>query len=136
MPPPPPPDDGPFIVELWDSKTDLFLATLRDDMVLDLSTFDFVLEDVTITIRASAEGEFAGQIEAVRLNFDNNFSYVDRAEPYALFGDGGGDLKGGFTLDAGEHEMNFEVFSSNNMKSKSLLDDFTMSFTVVDEFVF
>jgi hypothetical protein len=54
---------------------------------------------------------------------------TENTQPYALFGDAGGDLRGG--LHIGEHQVKFDFFALDNAKGTHLASE-VISFTLAD----
>ena len=106
---PPPPSLGRYY--LADADTDQPLIELSNRSVIDPA----VLAGHNLTILAvlNKSNPDALFTESVRLNFDSGAATrVEHVEPYALFGDVDGDLRGGLALNEGLHQIAFDFYDT------------------------
>jgi hypothetical protein len=121
-----------LLIEIWNAKTDVAVATLGNGTILDLELLDLLASgDATIAVTAVAGGDLDGMIGSIRLSIDDDlYKKWERAEPYTLFGDKNGDARGGLVLGEGEHTLELEVFENGGRRQLTLLGDFTIDFEV------
>lgn len=135
-PPPPPPetdpdegegdsgDAGQIAFTLIDAETDAAIGLLKEGTIVDLS--DLGAEGFSIS--AEIEGL---PVESVRLIFDGETSRIENVEPYALFGDKGGDFAGRELL-VGTHTIQAEFYAGANGEG-ALLGTSALTFEAVAE---
>ncbi len=117
-------------VGLFDADSDSLITFLENGDEILGST----LEGRSLTIAAFVPDDslFAGQVESIFLDLNNGHTTRrENVEPYSLFGDVGGDLRGG-AIPVGENEIDFELYSRNGLRG-DLLSTVTLSFTIVDD---
>ena len=122
-----PPVPDLLIVSLANTQTDTDIVTLEPNMLVLAS--DLPANLTTITAIANSEHPDADAIGSVKLQVLNGASKVENVEPFALFGDSGGDYSGGTTFNAGIHTVTLTAYSGQNA-SGTVLDTITQSFTV------
>lgn len=145
-PTPPPPDDDEandhetndhlvathdILIGIYDAQTDTLIAAIEDGDELLASTLASV--DITIAAFIFPNGSLE-QVESVILNLnEGQVTRTENIEPYALFGDLGGDFKGGGLglLSEGNHAIALDLYSGNHGTGE-LLATITRTFTVSD----
>jgi len=120
-------------VGLFDATgNDTLIATLVDGIEITASA----IENINPTLAAfiPADSPFFGQVGSVRIDVNGgDKTQVENIEPFALFGDRRGNLRGGdLDLVIGENTVTFEIFSQSNAKGE-LLDTVTLDFFVIDD---
>ncbi|MEO0355746.1 MAG: 5'-nucleotidase, partial [Cyanobacteria bacterium P01_A01_bin.3] len=116
-------------IGLFDTTTNERIATLFDGAEVDA---DLLAGGQSVTIAAvvSQDSPFAGQVESVFLNLNNGaVKKVENAEPYALFGDKGGNFING-SLPTGQNTIEFELYSEDRRQGE-LIDKVTVDFSIV-----
>ncbi|MGF1444652.1 MAG: Ig-like domain-containing protein [Pikeienuella sp.] len=113
-----------IVLELWDGRDDTLIGTLEDAAVLSLPAD--TLDALTITARG-----VGAPVESFSVTLNDVPIGVDNTEPYALFGDNGGDLVGG-GLAAGRHSLTVTAYSDNGAGG-AVLSMKTIAFDLVED---
>jgi len=127
-PPPPPPVEGGGSATqgvkyfLADADTNKLLIELADGATINSASYNGHSLSVVAVADTTASG-----IQSIRMGLDGGQSRVEDVEPYALFGDRSGDLRGGLT--AGEHNVKFDFYDADGARGTHLGSD-SISFTV------
>ena len=124
----PPPVEALAMYKLVDTDTDEILAELVEGSTIDAT----LVEDRNMTIVATANIAHvsAASIESIRLDFDGGVATrIENVEPYALFGDSSGNLRGALQL-TGQHEVTFDFYDADGAKG-TLLGTDSVSFFLV-----
>ena len=100
---------GPDVkLYLIDANTDQRIAEITEGSTLDMSG----LQDGSLSIEADVAG--GGVASAtLDLNGSGGPTQTESVEPYALFGDAGGDFAGG-TLGTGSHTLTVSLYDGEN----------------------
>lgn len=104
---------------LADADTDQPLIEIADQSVIDPAIW--AGHDLTILAVLNKSNQEAQCTESVRLNFDSGATTrVEHVEPYALFGDVDGDLRGGLSLNEGLHQITFDFYGAPDAQGRLL----------------
>ncbi|MGF1523393.1 MAG: Ig-like domain-containing protein [Leptolyngbyaceae cyanobacterium] len=117
-------------VGLFDTETDTLIETIENgaEIVVDST------QNLTIAAFVNEDSARFGQVESVFLNLnEGEITRQENAEPYALFGDIGGDFRNG-SLPVGNNTLELELFSKNGLKG-DLLETVALDFTLVEQTV-
>ena len=111
-------------VGLYNTITDELIAPIQNGSTISVGD----LADGNLTVAAFAVGDV--EVGSVELDL-NNGEVVKRekVEPYALFGDRGGDFSGG-SLALGQNTIEFEAYSKHSLGGESL-GTTTIDFTLM-----
>lgn len=127
----PPATADALVIGLYDTRTDTLLHVLDDGDAFGAASLD---GPTTFAVHVAQDGALAGNVGSVRLTLsgDASATRTETGLPYSLFGDSGGDLKGGIHLDAGSYHFKTDVFSEAGGKGV-LLGSFDYDFTVTGD---
>ncbi|MCM1983246.1 5'-nucleotidase C-terminal domain-containing protein [Lyngbya confervoides] len=118
-------------IGLFDAKTDTLITLLTEGTIINKSAI--AGRDVTIAAFIPVDSPFFGQVGSVRLDL-NQGQLIQRenTEPYALFGDARGNLRGRTNfLTTGPNTVELDLFSRKGLRG-DLLETVSRTFTVVD----
>lgn len=117
-------------IGLYDADTDQLIQPLEDGDALLASSL--AGRDLAIAAFVSTDSPLFDKVESIFLNLNNGqVTQTENVEPYALFGDRGGDFSGG-TLPTGESTLTFELYSKNRLRG-DLLQTVELNFSIVDD---
>jgi hypothetical protein len=127
-PPPPPVKQGLGNYYLADATTDQILVELAQGAIVDAALLTG--RSLTIVAHANLENTAANSVESVRLDLDQGVvTRTENTEPYALFGDREGDLRGGLSLD-GSHRIACDFYDADDAKGTLIVSE-SLEFFVV-----
>ena len=115
-------------VGLYDTDEDTLVMSLDDGMEIQAS--EVAGMDLTISVSIPEDSPYFEQVESVFLNLnEGQVTRTEIMEPYAVFGDDGGDyFEGGIDMQ-GENNIAFELHS--NDAGSEMLGSFDVSFSIV-----
>ena len=116
-------------VGLYDTEEDTSIALLKDGTQIQAS--EIAGKNVTISASVPEDSVYFEQVESVFLNLnDGQVTRTEIMEPYALFGDNGGDyFKAGSDLQ-GENTIAFELYSQDELGGE-MLGSINVDFSIV-----
>ncbi|MEM1278444.1 MAG: Ig-like domain-containing protein [Cyanobacteria bacterium P01_H01_bin.152] len=118
-------------IGLYDADTDTLISTLSDGDEILASTV--LGRDVTFVAMVPEESPFFGQVESMFFDLNQGtITQTENFEPYALFGDKRGDLRGGSLPLSESNSLTIDLFSENKRRG-DLLGTVTRDFTLVDD---
>ena len=121
-PKPPAPVEDPELLEFYfiDTETDQIIGKIENGGTVSASD---VKGQVSIF---ATDVDDTVQLGAVRLSYDGH-TQMERVEPYALVGNVGDDHRGCKTFERGTHNVDIDVFGTN----QKLIESFDFTFDVV-----
>ena len=107
------PAPDPVRIGIYDARTNKVVHMLKDGDVLDAAMMD---GNMTAVVHAVAGGALHGKIGSVtfQLSGASSATHTDSAAPYALFGDFGGNLRGGGAAAPGNYTLEVDVYSGRD----------------------
>ena len=122
------PEEMEMTVGLYDTDEDTLVMSLDDGMEIQAS--EVAGMDLTISVSIPEDSPYFEQVESVFLNLnEGQVTRTEIMEPYAVFGDDGGDyFEGGIDMQ-GENNIAFELHS--NDAGSEMLGSFDVSFSIV-----
>ncbi|MEM9682466.1 MAG: hypothetical protein AAF942_04295 [Pseudomonadota bacterium] len=118
-------------VGLFDADTDQLVQVLEDGAQIQAGLLEG--RNLTLVATVQDDGPLADQVEAVELDLnDGQFTKTEKFEPYALFGNSGGDFFGGGKIPTGDNSLSLEVFDNDGLVGNPL-ETVNIDFTIVDE---
>ncbi|MEM6713865.1 MAG: Ig-like domain-containing protein [Cyanobacteria bacterium P01_C01_bin.147] len=118
-------------IGLYDADTDALITSLEDGTALLAS--DLIGRDLNIVATVTDESPLFGQVESLFFDFNQGaITQTENIEPYALFGDRNGDLRGGSLPLNDNNTLSIDLFSENRRRG-DLLGTVTRDFTIVDD---
>lgn len=128
-------DQPPLEIALFDARSDTFLRVIEDGDTVLASELNGA-KRLTLAATVRDDGALAGMDESVEFEFNDIYSRVENFEPYALFGDRSGNLRGRRDLlEEGENSLEVTVYSENRARGE-VLGEFDIDFIFVDDFNF
>lgn len=113
-------DTSPTIVRLIDASQDAYLAELGEYNIIHRG----IVDNRSLTLAAEVD-EDQLQIKRADLSIDGHSVRSEKVEPYALFGDKGGDYRGDLELDSAPTDINIAYIGSDP-HSELYDDDLTL----------
>ena len=127
-------DAGPsdIMVGLYDTKTDTLIQELGEGTT-EIAASKLAGRDVTIAAYVRDGNSLDGRVESVYLNLnDGEVTQTENVEPYALFGDNGGDFKGSNLQFLDSNTIRLDLYSENR-RGGSLLDTVVRNFKIIED---
>ncbi len=121
-------EDGP-IVRLIDTESDTSLGEITSGSRVSLT--EAQLDRLSIDVSLPSGHPLDGQIGSVTLALDGDVRQTESLEPYALFGDAGGDYRDGGGIGAGARLLTL-TFHSGSGGGGEVLATETMAFVLVN----
>ncbi|MEM9567222.1 MAG: hypothetical protein AAF974_02855 [Cyanobacteria bacterium P01_E01_bin.34] len=107
-------------IGLFDAATDELITRIEDGELLSTDNLP-ALSDLTIAAILPGSGTPYKEAESAFIDFDNgDTTRTENSEPFALFGDRGGDFFVGDGIEVGEHTIEFNLFSEDDLQGNSL----------------
>jgi len=119
---------GDFSVGVYDTDTDTLISSLEDGSTINESII--ANRNLSIGVTVSEDRGLAEAIGSMSLSLnDGSFSRVENVEPYALFGDKGGDFLSGDLVLGSHNKLSFNLYSDDNANG-NLLGTVNVGFAV------
>ncbi|MGK7911681.1 MAG: cadherin repeat domain-containing protein [Synechococcus sp.] len=120
---------APIQVGLYDATTDRLIAPIEDGARISADLVN--AKNLTIAAVVPDSSSLSGKVESIFLNLNQGaISRVESNEPYALFGDKGGNFAVGQGLSKGRNQIAFDLFAEDKRQGE-LLGTVTHNFTLV-----
>jgi hypothetical protein len=114
-------------IGLYNADNDELIQPLQNGDTLLASTLP--TQNLSIAAFVPDNSPLADQLESIRLTLNNGqVRITENVEPYALFGDRNGDLRGG-SLPLGENTITLELFDQDRARGQ-LLGVVSLDFTI------
>ncbi|HEY9766923.1 MAG TPA: ScyD/ScyE family protein [Coleofasciculaceae cyanobacterium] len=123
------PEETGMTVGLYDTHEDTLIAPLKNGTQIQAS--EIAGKNLTISASVPEDSAYSEQVESVFLNLnDGQVTRTENVDPYAVFGDNGGDyFKAGIDLQ-GENTIAFEMYSQDELGGE-MLGSMNINFSVV-----
>ena len=116
-------------IGLYDADTDELIAPIEDGGVIQFG--GAADRNLTIAAIVPSDSPLADDVQSMRLDLnDGAVTQTENFGAYTLFGDPGGDFRGG-DIPLGENLITFDLFSENRLQG-DFLGSVSRSFTLVD----
>ena len=124
----PTPEATGMTVGLYDTNEDTLIVSLENGIEIQAS--EVAGKNLTISASIPEDSPYFEQIESVFLNLnEGQVTRTETMEPYAVFGDDGGDYFEGISDMLGENNIAFELYSDE--ASSEMLGSMNVNFTIV-----
>ena len=119
-----------IMLGLYDASTNDLIVEFGDNAVLAIEPD--MMDDLNIGVTIPNDSDFHGDDESaeLRLRGDMSHTQTENGEPYALFGDNGGNYYSE-SMDYGEYELRIRIWKKDNKKGKRLFNK-TFDFEIIE----